>query len=78
MERTPDVCSKARLAIVGMAITTLATQFAFGKETFTDPKDPGLPVDFSIQGEYVGSIKGGGELGCQVGVVGRDDGGQHE
>ncbi|MEK6236154.1 MAG: DUF1080 domain-containing protein [Planctomycetales bacterium] len=36
------------------------------KGTFTDPSDPKLPVDFKIQGEYVGKIDGGGKLGCQV------------
>ena len=31
-----------------------------------DPADPTIPVDFKYQGEYVGSLKDGGKLGCQV------------
>jgi type 1 glutamine amidotransferase len=36
------------------------------KDVWTDTKDPSIPVDFKFQGEYVGEIKGGGKLGCQV------------
>ncbi|OAI38957.1 large multi-functional protein [Planctomycetaceae bacterium SCGC AG-212-D15] len=36
------------------------------KEVYTDPNDPAMPVDFKIQGEYVGEFAGGGKLGCQV------------
>jgi hypothetical protein len=36
------------------------------KGVWTDPKDTTLPPDFKVQGEYVGEIKGGGKLGCQV------------
>ena len=31
--------------------------------TFLDPKEAG--VDFALQGEYVGSVEGGGKLGCE-------------
>lgn len=37
---------------------------------WTDPQDPTLPIDFKIQGEYVGQIEGGGVLGCQVIALG--------
>ncbi|MGE3807246.1 MAG: DUF1080 domain-containing protein [Gemmataceae bacterium] len=36
------------------------------KGLWTDPGDKSLPVEFKIQGEYVGAIKGGDKLGCQV------------
>src|SRR5262249_44099276 len=38
---------------------------------WTDPKDPSLPADFPIQGEYVGKFEGGGPLGCQVIALGK-------
>jgi hypothetical protein len=31
-----------------------------------DPGDPTIPVDFKYQGEYLGALKGGGKMGCQV------------
>jgi hypothetical protein len=37
-----------------------------GKEVWTDPEDPTLPVDFRIQGEYAGESPEVGRLGCQV------------
>lgn len=40
------------------------------KGVWTDPSDATLPADFKIQGEYVGSIQGGGKLGCQVIALG--------
>ena len=40
------------------------------KEVFTDPKDPSLPVDFKIQGEYIGESTGVGKTGCQVIALG--------
>ncbi len=40
--------------------------------TWTDFKDPNLPADFKIQGEYVGTIAGGGKIGCQVIALGKD------
>ena len=41
------------------------------KEVWTDPTDATLPVDFKIQGEYVGEITGGGKIGCQVIALGK-------
>ncbi|MCS7046120.1 MAG: DUF1080 domain-containing protein [Gemmataceae bacterium] len=40
------------------------------REVWTDPKDPTLPVDFALQGEYIGEI-GGGKLGAQVIALGQ-------
>jgi hypothetical protein len=40
------------------------------KEVWTDPADPTIPADFKYQGEYVGSIKGGGKLAAQVIALG--------
>lgn len=37
---------------------------------WTDPSDTTLPPDFRVQGEYVGEIKDGGKLGCQVIALG--------
>jgi hypothetical protein len=31
-----------------------------------DPADPSMPVDFKYQGEYLGTLEGGGKMGCQV------------
>jgi len=31
-----------------------------------DPVDPTIPVDFKYQGEYLGTLEGGGKMGCQV------------
>jgi len=42
-----------------------------GKEVWTDAKDPTLPRDFAIQGEYAGTVKDGGKLGCQVIALGQ-------
>ena len=41
-----------------------------GNEVWTDPNDPTLPVDFRIQGEYVGESADVGRLGCQVIALG--------
>jgi hypothetical protein len=40
------------------------------KGVWTDPNDATLPADFKIQGEYVGTVKGGDKLGCQVIALG--------
>jgi hypothetical protein len=40
------------------------------KGVWTDPQDPALPIEFKIQGEYVGRIEGGDALGCQVIALG--------
>jgi hypothetical protein len=41
------------------------------KEVWTDPADPSLPVDFKLQGEYVGEARGGGKVGAQVIALGK-------
>jgi hypothetical protein len=41
------------------------------KEVWTDPQDATLPRDFAIQGEYVGTIEGGGKLAAQVISLGK-------
>ncbi|HAH99538.1 MAG TPA: DUF1080 domain-containing protein, partial [Verrucomicrobiales bacterium] len=33
---------------------------------WTNPEDPSLPIDFNIQGEYIGKTSGGKKLGAQV------------
>src|SRR5206468_1760808 len=63
------------LALSGHALIDAQT----GKETpkkktagvWTDPADPTMPVDFQIQGEYVGSVQGGDKLGCQIIALGK-------
>jgi hypothetical protein len=57
--------------LVGLG--ALAPAEAGGKKTpgvWTDPEDKTLPVDFQIQGEYVGDTKGG-KLGVQVIALGQ-------
>ncbi len=41
-----------------------------GKDVWTSPDDPTLPIDFRLQGEYLGEIQGGERLGCQVIALG--------
>ena len=41
-----------------------------GVSVWTDPGDPGIPADLSVQGEYVGGVEGGDSLGCQVIALG--------
>ncbi len=60
-----------------LAFTTCVAALAFfastalaAKGTWTNPEDPTLPVDFKLQGEYVGEISGGGKLGAQVIALG--------
>ncbi len=79
-QRTTRMLTLLLTALFGMAILTAARTGASqndakktekkSKEVWTDPKDPTLPEDFKIQGEYVGSIQGGGKLGCQVIALG--------
>ena len=60
------------LALAGL-MTQIRLDDAFAqqktKEVYTDPSDPTLPVDFKIQGEYVGE-GAGGKLGCQIIALG--------
>ena len=59
-----------------VAIVTLAGSMALAAEpawkgTWTNPRGDNLPAEFQVQGEYVGSVKGGGKLGCQVIALGK-------
>lgn len=59
------------LAIVAIVwLSALDKSFA-QKGVWTDANDATLPVDFKIQGEYVGAIKGGDKLGCQIIALGK-------
>ena len=51
-----------------MAIGLVSTQAANG--LWTNPSDSTLPVDFKIQGEYVGKTSAGNKLGAQVIALG--------
>ena len=42
------------------------------KGLWKDPNDSSLPIDFGIQGEYVGKTKNGQALGAQVIALGQD------
>ncbi len=55
------------LLLTVTAATVVAQE---NKEVWTDPKDPTLPQDFAIQGEYVGQGEGGVSLGCQIIALG--------
>ncbi len=46
-------------------LTATATSFA-AKGLWTDPKDATLPIDFKLQGEYVGKTQDGKPVGAQV------------
>jgi len=65
-----------RLILVALALAGLmlpSPSDAGGKKTkevWTDPADPSLPVDFKLQGEYVGEVPGGGNVGAQVIALG--------
>lgn len=63
-----------RLAALVAALLAVMTATAQNrtKGVWTDPKDSTLPVDFKIQGEYVGEVPGGGKLGAQVIALGMD------
>ncbi len=49
-----------------LILLSTATAQAEFKGLATDSNDPTLPIDFQIQGEYVGQIDGGAKLGCHV------------
>lgn len=55
---------------VALAVSPLVGGDQKGGGLWTDPNDPDLPVDFDLQGEYVGQIQDGGKLGCQVIALG--------
>jgi hypothetical protein len=58
--------STRRLSSLFFLVALLASHTAMAASPWTDPADSSLPADYKIQGEYVGEIKGGGKLGCQV------------
>jgi len=59
---------KATILLFSLAIGLVSTQAANG--LWTNPSDPTLPVDFKIQGEYVGKTSAGNKLGAQVIALG--------
>lgn len=64
-----------RIAIVAAALACpylLVTAEPAADGLWTDPKDPTLPVDFKIQGEYEGKTDGGEKFGAQVIALGGD------
>jgi hypothetical protein len=58
------------VACVSIDAAVALAQDKNAKVVWTDPKDPSLPADFKIQGEYTGDVAGGGKLGCQVIALG--------
>jgi hypothetical protein len=59
---------------IGVGVAVLDSNVTAGgsaKGVWTDPKDPTLPPDFKIQGEYTGAVNGGQKLGCQVIALGK-------
>ena len=59
---------KATILLFSLAIGLVSTQAANG--LWTNPSDSTLPVDFKIQGEYVGKTSAGNKLGAQVIALG--------
>ena len=55
---------------MNLAAVVLLALAAQGKGVWTDPKDPTLPADYRVQGEYSGEIPGAGKLGAQVIALG--------
>ncbi len=51
-------------------VSSAGAQKDKAKGVWTDPNDATLPADFKLQGEYVGSVSGGGKLGAQVIALG--------
>ncbi len=60
----------AALIVAGTLVTSSAMAQQNAKGLFTDPNDPSLPIDYQVQGEYLGEFDGGGKLGCQVIALG--------
>ena len=50
--------------ILLLVISFTSSQAAKG--LWTNPNDPTLPIDFKIQGEYIGKTSSGGKIGAQV------------
>jgi len=55
---------KTSALILSLAVGLASTQAANG--LWTNTKDSTLPIDFKIQGEYVGKTSSGKKLGAQV------------
>ena len=55
---------KKSLLFFSLAVGLVSSQAANG--LWTNPEDPTLPIDFKIQGEYVGKTSGGKKLGAQI------------
>ena len=55
---------KTSALILSLAVGLVSTQAANG--LWTNPEDSTLPIDFKIQGEYVGKTSSGKKLGAQV------------
>jgi hypothetical protein len=68
--RIPLLIAASLAVLVALSPVGPAADAPKAKEVWTDPADSTLPPDFNIQGEYAGSIKGGGKLGCQVIALG--------
>ncbi|MEM7395427.1 MAG: DUF1080 domain-containing protein [Verrucomicrobiota bacterium] len=63
------------LVLLGCGLAAAAMADSKAKEwekkgVWVDANSKTLPSDFSIQGEYIGRIEGGGPLGCQVIALG--------
>lgn len=61
----------ACLAVISIGAKPTTAAEPQWKGTWTDPNSDELPAEFHVQGEYDGSIKGGGKLGCQVIALGK-------
>jgi hypothetical protein len=57
--------------LCGDDVSRAAAPYKNPKGVWTDQNDPTLPPDFKFQGEYVGAIKDGDKLGCQVIALGQ-------
>ena len=57
-------------AFLAMALVFSANISQAAKGLWTDPKDSTLPVDFQVQGEYVGELSCGCDFGAQVIALG--------
>ena len=55
---------KKSILLFWLAVGLVSSHAANG--LWTNPEDPTLPIDFKIQGEYVGKTSGGKKLGAQV------------
>lgn len=53
--------------LAAVVLLSLAVQ---AKGVWTDPKDPTIPADFRVQGEYAGEVAGAGKMGAQVIALG--------